>query len=131
MWEMLLHRLFGVGEPPSGGRFGSGVVGHTSHAMIVVAAASGGISWAMSGNPWFALGIVGILSGVFAIYLVGTWIFSHLHPDLSALGGSEWRRFQELQMGAQGFPVIPPSMPMADPHVLPLPREPDAPPDGE
>src|SRR5215471_2381515 len=102
MWQYLLHRVFGIGEENRFDvRFGAGVVGHTTYVILAICTASGIVAWALSEHPNVAFRIVALLSGLVVLFLVGTWWFAHRHPDQAAMGGSEWRRFRELQMGAR------------------------------
>ena len=98
MWGYLLHRLLGIGEPPGGAKFGPGVVGHTAYVVIASLTASVAIAWALSADAKLAFRLIAILVGLLALFLVATWIFSHLHPDQAAMGGSWWFRFRQMQM---------------------------------
>jgi hypothetical protein len=98
MWGYLLHRLFGIGEPPGGARFGPGVVGHTAYVVIALLTASVAIAWALSKEAQLALHVIGTIAAVVVIYLFGTWFFSHWHPDQAAMGGSFWFKFRQMQM---------------------------------
>ncbi len=133
MWELLLHRLFGIGgEGPERVRIGAGVVGHTTYAVLAVCAAISAASFALSGHPEYALAVTGVIALVAVIFFLGTWIFAHLHPDQAAMGGSEWRRFRETQLASKNnpnlpsFPVVPdPTQPLPPPESAKLLNAPD------
>lgn len=116
MWDYLLHRLFGIGEPPGGARFGPGVVGHTTYVIIALLAASVGVAWGLAKEPLLALGVIGIIAFVVVIFLVGTWWFSHAHPDQAALGGSYWFRFRQMQFETKDQTDVTTLTPTSDPH---------------
>jgi hypothetical protein len=116
MWEFLLHRIFGVGgEPPERVRVGAGVVGHTTYALIGGCVAIGGICWALSHTPEYALGVAAIVAVLLVIFLLGTWFFANKHPDQAAMGGSEWRRFREAQIASKHHLDLPALPPISDP----------------
>jgi len=90
--------------------------------MIALCAAVGAIAWALPGNPQL-LAIVAVIAGVFVVFLLGTWLFAHFHPDQAAVGGSEWIKFREMQMGSKfplsiNPPTTDPEKPLAPPPTL-------------
>lgn len=121
MWDYLLHRVFGIGTEGSHQvKLGAGVVYFTTAAFIAFCAAIGGISWALSKDPYLALAVVVIVAIVGVIYLLGTWRFADKHPDQAALGGTSWLRLRELQIEAKDQPQLVPQPPSTDPRQ-PLP----------
>jgi hypothetical protein len=76
-----------------------------------------GVSWAFSGRPEFALIVISIIAGFAAVYLFGTWIFSHFHPDLALLGDAELLKWRQMDMGAKGI-QIPINQPNTTPPLL-------------
>ena len=121
MWDYLLHRVFGIGgENSAGVRLGAGVVYLTTAAFIAFCAAVGGVSWALSRDPYFALAVVGLLAVVIIIFFLGTWKFADKHPDQAALGGSWWFKLRELQIEAKGKPAID-ALPATTDPLQPLP----------
>jgi len=121
MWEHLLHRIFGIGnEGHAQIRLGAGVVYLTTTAFVAACAAIGGVCWALSRDPWFALGAAAILAVVVIFFFLGTWRFADKHPDQAALGGTYWLRFRELEIEAKGRPASQPILPSTtDPLQLP------------
>jgi hypothetical protein len=53
-----------------------------------------------------ALTAIGGLLLVFVIYLVGTYAFAHLHPDLAALGDTEWLKWSKDQLTAKDKGIV-------------------------
>jgi len=116
------------GEPPPAGvwgairteverfRWGGGVVSNTTAAIVAALIAVAATSWALSAHPILAASIDGGIFIVLIIYLFGTWRFADKHPDLAALGGSEYLRYRQLEMGTKEAPQIP-----AAPNVRPPP----------
>jgi hypothetical protein len=125
MWEYLLHRLFGIGEPPGGARFGPGVVGHSAYVVIALLTASVGIAWGLAKEPLLALGVIAIIAIVVVIFLAGTWWFSHIHPDQAAMGGSYWFRFRQMQFETKDqadVTILTPTSDPLKPIAPPLPQ---------
>lgn len=110
------------GEPPEG-KFGPGMIGHATRALIGLFVAAAGISWAFSAHESTALLMVGILAIVFVVFFVGILLFARKYPDIAALGGSEWRQYQETLMGAKDPKIIDAS-PNVEPPVMLPPRVP-------
>src|SRR5712691_5321175 len=107
MWDYILHRVFRIGGETSGQvRLGAGVVYLTTAAFIAFCAAVGGISWALSKDPYLALAIVTVMAVVGIVFLFGTWRFADKHPDQAALGGSSWLKFRQMQLEAKGQPEM-------------------------
>lgn len=123
MWQLLLHRIFGITADNAGyGKMGGGVMAFTAWVTITFCGAAGGIAWALSHDPYFALGAIAITGAVVAFFLHGTWKFADKHPDQAALGGAWWYKFREIQMAAKGQPELPPSPSISDPtKPLPIP----------
>jgi len=122
MFELLFHRIFGIApEGQERLRVGGGVVNHTSYVMLALCAAIGVISWALrEAVPLVLLGVIGILAFVVIFFLCRTWFFAHLHPDLAATGGSEWRRFREAQLASKNQPEML-TLPSSSDPTKPLP----------
>jgi hypothetical protein len=107
MWERLLHRILGIGEEGSSRiRLGAGVVYLTTAAFIAACAAIGGVCWALSRDPWFALAVTAIVAVLGIVFFLGTWRFADKHPDQAALGGTSWLRLRELQIESKGQPLM-------------------------
>lgn len=85
-------------------RLARGVVGNTTHAMYAAMLAVAVAAWALRDEPKFALALAGIIGGVTALYLIGTWRFSHRNPDLALYGGAELLKLRELQIGTKNHP---------------------------
>jgi hypothetical protein len=122
MWEHLIHRIFGIGgEGATQLRFGAGVVYLTTAAFIAFCIASGGVAWALSKEPIFAVLMAAIMALLGMVFFLGTWRFADKHPDQAALGGSWWYKLRALQMEeAKGQPPIPTLSSSTDP-LKPLP----------
>lgn len=115
------------GEPASRGlginisgldhvRLARGVVGNATYVVCAAFAAIAAVGWAFSGRPEIALTIICIIAAVAGLYLVGNWLFAHLHPDVALLGGAELLRWRELDMAAKGIKILP-----DDPNITPPP----------
>jgi hypothetical protein len=121
MWEIILHRIFGVdGEALERVRAGAGVVRNTTYVIVALWAAAVPILYALSSVPLIAISAVAIFAVVTIIYLIGTWRFAERNPDQAAMGGSEWRRFRQTQLASKNQPEIPDLPSMPDP-LKPLP----------
>lgn len=130
MWQYLLHRIFGITpEAADQVKLGGGVVAFTAGVAIAFFAVVGGVSWALSASPGYALGIAAISAAVAVYFLTGTWRFADKHPDQAALGGASWLKLREFQFAAKGAPQLPSSPPISDPAqpLLPPPLPDDAP----
>jgi hypothetical protein len=116
MWEFLLHRFLGVGDHSQARvRLGAGVVGSTTAAVISVCAVIGGISWALSHEPLYAVVMAIVLAVILIVFLFGTWHFARSAPDQAVMGGSDWIRFREAQMSSKFNPTLPNLLAMEDP----------------
>jgi len=80
-------------------KLGGGVVTHTTRLGLALMAAIVAVCYALKGPALF--GVIAILVGVFALYLIGTWWFADLHPDLALMGGAEFLQYHKMQMAAQ------------------------------
>ena len=110
-------------------RFARGVVPNTTYAICASVAAIAVIGWSFSSHSDIALPIIGMIAGITVIFLLGTWIFAHLHPDLALLGGAELLKLRQLEHAAKGMPQ-PPEDPIIEDPGRPPPRisqNPDAP----
>jgi hypothetical protein len=117
MWHYFLHRIFGITpENADHGKLGGGVVAFTAYVVIAFCTAAGGISWALSHDPYLALGVVAVAALVVVYFLKGTWTFADKHPDQAAIGGSWWFKFREAQFAARkGVPELPLAPSVSDP----------------
>jgi hypothetical protein len=99
-------------------RLGRGVVGNTTYGLYAVSAAIVGITFALRADPPSALIADGGVLAIYAVYLFGTYIFAHLHPETAALGDTEWLKWHQSQIAAKDVASIPPALtpPTLDPH---------------
>jgi hypothetical protein len=91
---------------------GAGVVALTITAFVAFCGSAAGISWALSRDPYLALGVVAVVAVVLIILFFGTWWFAHTHPDQAALGGTSWLKLRQMQFEIKdqsGMPILPPS----------------------
>jgi hypothetical protein len=103
----ILARHFGT-NPDSVSRFrlGRGVLGNTTYAFAALSAGIVGITWALRGDPFMALVADAGLLVVFLVYLLGTYIFAHHHPDMAMLGDLEWLQWSQNQMAAKDKALV-------------------------
>lgn len=131
MLELLLHRLFGIGELPNAIRSRWGVVAHTAAVLIAFLTAMGAIVWALRDSPQLVTVIV-IIAVIVVFFLSGTWIFAHLHPDQAAIGGSDLAGLRRAELDSKFGLIV--STPTTDPdqQIPPPPKliEPPDQPDG-
>jgi hypothetical protein len=67
-------------------RFGRGVVGNTTYGLWATGAALIGVSFALQASPGMAvIADAGIIL-IYLVYLGGTYLFAHKHPDMAMLG---------------------------------------------
>lgn len=62
--------------------------------------------WALSHQPIMAAIICGGIALLAALVIIGNWIFSAYFPAQAALGGVEYLRFREAEMGTKNQPKI-------------------------
>jgi len=98
-------------------RLGRGVLGNTTYAVVAYLIATAAVTWSLNKTPEWALLAVLVLTTVFVVYLVGSYIFAHLHPDLAMLGDSEWLTYQQ-QMGAKDKSIIIDQSPVVGGNVI-------------
>jgi len=97
-------------------RLGRGVVGNTTYAIIAFMLCSAIAVTALRSEPYLALAAIALFGAVFVIYLLGTWRFAEKNPALAMLGDSEWLKYHQSQMGAQGVQEIPHMPPGPENH---------------
>jgi len=111
-------------------RFGSGVLGKSAIALVVLFCAVVVACWRLHSDAaiLISLGIGGVL---FLGWLFGVLYFAGKHPDIALLEGAEWSGFQRFQatkalsqIPSGETPTIPPG---ADPNSLTVidPKVPD------
>jgi hypothetical protein len=111
-----LKRIFGPNlEGMARLRLGRGVVGNTTYALYAAVAAAVGITWALDNSPGMALLADAGIGVTYLIYLFGTYIFAHSHPDLAMLGDSEWLAYRQSEMASKDQPNLPALPPTSDP----------------
>jgi hypothetical protein len=111
-------------------RFARGVVPNTTYAICISIISIAATGWFFNSHPEIALPIIGIIATITVIYLVGTWVFAHVHPDLALLGGAELLKLRQLEQAAKGMPQPPADDPIIEDPGRPPPhisRNPDAP----
>jgi hypothetical protein len=64
-----------------------------------------------------ALAAIALVGGIYLVYLFTTHRFADKHPDLAALGDSEWLAWAQGQIAAKNMPVIPTTPGIIDPVV--------------
>jgi hypothetical protein len=79
---------------------GPGIVGLTTVAVIVALVVVACCAYFLAKFPLLLAGIVGTIAFLLLIYLFGTWIFAHKHPDLALLGGGKLLQYRKMQMAA-------------------------------
>jgi hypothetical protein len=112
-------------------RFGSGVVGKTSYAVLALVSVWGIVFWRLSENVAQNLSMLG---GAFVITaFVGWWIhrtqeFAEKNPSAALLEGAQLLEYQKFQLEVKGGAALPPSQarPIDDPR---LPAKPTSDPD--
>jgi hypothetical protein len=113
-------------------RFGSGVVGKTSYAVLALVSMWGIVVWRLSDNVIQNLSLLG---GAFVITgFVGWWIkstqrFAEQNPSAALLEGAQLLEYQKFQLetkngtalpGAQSRPIEDPRLPAqpsSDPNI--------------
>jgi hypothetical protein len=91
-------------------KFGRGVVGKTSHAMIVLVVIWGLIVWKLGDNVALNsfLILAGILAtGVFCWWTTATQSFAERNPAQAMLDGAEFLEYQRIESEAKGLEAIP------------------------
>ena len=97
-------------------RLARGVVGNTTYAIVAAFLAIAAVAWTFRDQPLIALGFICIVAFLALVYLIGTWIFAHKHPDVALLGGAELLKWRQMEMAAKGMPLLPEA-----PNVEPTP----------
>lgn len=87
-------------------KLGPGVVGITGTAVIAIMGAVGVAALALRDQPQTLIPAVEIIIGFGFLFLLGSWIFAHFHPDLALLGGADLLKFRQLQLGAQDQSIL-------------------------
>jgi len=100
-------------------RLGRGVVGNTTYGLYAALAAAAVITVALKDSPWAALTADAGIGVAYLLYLAGTYIFSHAHPDLAMLGDSEWLAYRQAEMASKNNLTL---------SVLPATSDPLSPP---
>jgi len=122
MWEQI-KSFFGHGRPDSV-RMGTSVVTVTATVVVAVGASVAAIVTALANFPVHAVVVVAMLLLVVVIFLLGTWRFADKHPDLAALGGSSWAKYQTQmkRIEAKGLPQVQ-ILPSSSNPELPAPKD--------
>jgi hypothetical protein len=89
-----------------GFRWGGGVVSNTTFTAIAAFIATIFVGWIFSSQPHMATLLSAGILGIAALVIIGNWIFSALFPVQAALGGIEYLRFRETEMGMKDQPKI-------------------------
>jgi len=87
-----------------GFKWGGGVVSNTTFASVTAFIAMGVVGWSLSGHPNLAFAGCCLIALLLMFYLGGTWLFSSRYPTLAALGGPEYVRIKEAEMGTKAHP---------------------------
>ncbi len=82
-------------------RLGPGVVGNTSSVAIAAMAAIAFCSFALKTDPHTLLLVIGLVILAFVIYVLGTWIYAHLHPDHALMASADLLDLHKMEMAAQ------------------------------
>ena len=82
------------------------MVGNTTYGLWATAAAVVGVSFALGGNPLAALLADGAILVVYLMYLGGTYLFAHKHPDMAMLGDTEWLKWSQNQITARDKSIV-------------------------
>jgi hypothetical protein len=102
-------------------RFARGVVPNTTYALCFSVIAMAAAGWSFGSNPEIAFKIVLTIGSVAIVFILGTWIFAHIHPDIALLGGAQLLKLRELEYAAKGMPQ-PPTDPIIEDPDRPPPR---------
>lgn len=89
-----------------GFRWGGGVVSNTTFTAIAAFVAMMLTCWALSHYPIFAAIICAGIIFLATLVIVGNWIFSARFPAQAALGGVEYLRLRQAEMGTKEHPKI-------------------------
>jgi hypothetical protein len=84
-------------------RLARGVVGNTTYAVCCAFLLLVAVAFGLAAHPYIALSAIAIICGVLLVYLFGTWIFAHRHPDQALLGGAELLQWRQMDMAAKGI----------------------------
>jgi len=79
---------------------GPGVITLTSMVAATALVAIAACAYALAALPFIFLAAVGVIALVILVFLIGTWIFAHRHPDLAVMGGSTLLQYHRMQMAA-------------------------------
>src|SRR2546427_9769397 len=94
-------------------RFGPGVVGKATVALVAMFGVLAVVAWRLIGAPLeviLALLVVALLAvGTFAWFFRRTMAFAEKHPAQALLEGIELVRWQETAVAAKNTPPAPPS----------------------
>jgi hypothetical protein len=88
-------------------KFGSGVVGKTSHAMLVVVGVWAIVAWRVSANivqDAALLGAAGAVTGLYVWWTRRTQAFAEKNPGLALLEGAHLLEYQRFLAEARGLP---------------------------
>ncbi|HZL59847.1 MAG TPA: hypothetical protein VFC38_09105 [Stellaceae bacterium] len=119
----ILNKLGISGEALDRVRFARGVVGNTTYAICAALAAIAAVAFSFSSHPGVAELLILVIVGVVSLYLLGTWIFSHLNPGLALLGGAELLKWRQMEMGAKGMTILPEEVNVSLPKKIAPPPE--------
>lgn len=98
-------------------RWGGGVVTNTTAAVVAAFIAIATAAWALAAHPIIAVCVIGCVLVLAVLYLLGTWRFADKHPDLAALGGTEYLKYRQLEMGTKEIPSIPAAENVVAPRI--------------
>lgn len=120
-----LKRLFGTQRNGETIRvkLGSGVIGNTTYGICAISSAVAFAAWALSDHPLYAILVVICIFVLGLVYLCGSWIYGHHHPEEAVLGGAEYLGLQGMKFGAKGIGEIPTIQPIEAPtsELRPIP----------
>lgn len=91
-------------------RFGRGVVGKTSHAMIVLIVIWGLVVWKLGDNivaNCFLIGAALIATFIFIWWTRSTQQFAERNPAQAMLDGAEFLEYRRIETEAQGVALPP------------------------
>lgn len=101
-------------------RFGTGVVGKTSHCTIALLGAWAVVLFRISGNPWQDVPLLlgaALVTGAYIWWVRSTQRFAKENPGLALLEGTELLEYQKFEAQAKGLLPGPTSPLIPDPSA--------------
>ena len=111
-----------LAETYQGIKFGRGLVGKTSHAMIALFGIWAIVLFRLTTDIWLDIALVGggcVATGVYVWWVRRTQAFAAENPGLALLEGAEFVEYQKWEAEVKGGRPLPKGPLIPNPHGLP------------